>query len=67
MTFFSNDALPWWPLLIKSKYNFAEKSALKNILPEVRDGLMQQYASMFITLAEAISDDLDGIVARNLK
>ncbi len=63
--FFTQDALPWWPLVYKSEHNFAERSALKAILPDVRDGLMQRYAEMVIALAEAISEDLDRIVELN--
>lgn len=65
MRFFPNDAHPWWPLLIKSDYNFAERSALKIILPEIRNDLIEQYANMFIALATVISDDLDLIIDRN--
>jgi hypothetical protein len=63
--FFTQDALPWWPLVYQSEHNFAEKSALLAILPSEREPLIEHYANMMIALATSISADLDAIVERN--
>jgi hypothetical protein len=57
----------WWPILYKTKLDFAGFKGLKPILPANRETLATLYAQLMIDLVEAVDEPLEQLIKQYSK